>query len=291
MPVLSLMAKVGADITGFMTAMGKVKAATAPIGTQIGQQLRGKILEGFGVAGAIGMIKSQLSRAREIDIGASSNGVSTSTYQALEKIAERSGKSIGELVEEMNSGGEAGQEFADAVAAVRDEMEGTGQLIDEATIQRINDFNDKLSQMFGRLAPGFAFIIDSLIKVYDFLKRVADFVVGMGIAGAALIGGNAEMVQAGVEQMTEATSGTGEQDPTSAVGDAVDRARRIRRREREGRDSSQQHYRPLDVSSSTSVGGYRNPMSSMSAENFQAELRAMNSNLRDINASLRRGVE
>jgi hypothetical protein len=93
------MAKIGADITGFMTAMGKVKAATAPIGMQIGQQLRGKILEGFGVGGAIAMIKSQLGRAREIDIGASSLGVDTSTFQSLEKIAERSGVSMEALVE------------------------------------------------------------------------------------------------------------------------------------------------------------------------------------------------
>lgn len=291
MPVLSLMAKIGADITGFMTAMGKVKAATAPIGMQIGQQLRGKILEGFGVAGAISMIKNQLGRARDIDIGASSLGVDTSTFQALEKIAQRSGVSMETLVEEMNSGSEAGQDLANAVAAVRQEMEGTGQLIDEGTLARINEFNDKLSQLFGRLAPGLAMLVDILGTIYGFMQRITDFAVGLGIAGAALIGGNPDLLQTGVEQMTEAVNGTGEPEPTSAVGDAVDQARRLRRRSGGGSSSASNNFHPLDVSSATSVGGYRNPQFSMYQGGVETEIRRLSERVGEIQTLIRRGVE
>lgn len=288
---MSLMAKIGADITGFMAAMGKIKAAAAPAGKQIHDQLRGKVLEAFGVGGAISMVKSQLQRAREIDIGSSSLGVDTSTFQALQRIAERSGVSMESLVEEMNSGSAAGRDFADAVAAVREEMESTGQLIDQETLSRINAFNDKMSQLFGRLAPGLAMIVDFLGKLYAFGERIANFAVGLGMTVYGQFTGQSQYEQGGLDTMEDAFNGVQDEASLSGIGDAVDRARQIRKHNKSGGSSSSGSYRPLDVSAATSVGGYRNPMFSMSAENWQAELRAMNSNLRDINASLRRGVE
>lgn len=230
--MLNLFGRLSFDGSSFTKAMAGMKAAAGPAGASIGQQIRGKMLEAFGAGAAIALFKKTIENAVSIRAGATKTGLDTSTFQALEAVAKNAGMSVDELAKIMAEGGDAGKELADAVAAARDEMESTGQLIDGETIDRLADLGDRFQQLFGRIAPGLAWIVDWLGRIYDIVGRGVQAAVGGAQTLFGQATGDSAMTEAGRELAREAFQSGGDRQE-SALRSAARTAARLAREESE----------------------------------------------------------
>ena len=195
----SLWGKLGLDVTPFQQGLAKAKASVTPAAAKMGEQIRGKMLEAFGAAGAIALVKKSVENAMRIVQGSTKAGVDTSTFQAMDAVAKRAGLSIEDLTEVIKNGGPAADDLKSAIESAKQEMEDTGQLIEGTTVKRIAELGDKMEQLFGKIAPGLAWMVDWLGKIYDIAGRG----VGAAVSGAQILWGkltgDQSMVQAGKE--------------------------------------------------------------------------------------------
>lgn len=286
--MLNLFGKVSMDASGFTQAMAKMKATAGPAGAQIGQQIRGKMLEAFGAGAAIALFKSTLQKAMDIKSGATKAGVDSSTFQAMAAVAESAGSSVDELVKIMAEGGDSAIEMADAVAAAKAEMEDTGRIIDGETVNRLSQLGDKLQDLFGKIAPGLAWLVDKVAALYNIIGRGVTAAVAGGQIAFGKVTGDQSMVEAGRSLASEAF---GPQQPQSdsAVRTAATIAARIARDERDstGSGSRQQskQSRAQEVSSLVAAGAIFNG----GASSTNKTLETMNAEVARIRKIIEKG--
>lgn len=272
----SLFGKVSLDNSGFTKALGGMKASVGPLGSTIGQQLRGKMLEAFGAAGAIRLFKSSIERSLEIRSGASKAGVDTSTFQAIEATAKRAGLSVEDVTKAMEETGPAAEELRLAVEAAKVEMEDTGRIISGDVVQRMAELGDKFSELFGRIQPGLVWLVDWAARIYDIVGRgVTGAVAGAQILMGQLTGDKAG-VQAGRELAGEAFGKSGEKSQSAltfasevaaaAVKASRDAEKKQPAKEKAARDAA------LPISQLVQVGGLLRPgMNSISVQQQMAD--------------------
>jgi hypothetical protein len=236
--MLNLFGKVSFDASGFTQAMSKMKASAGPAGAQIGQQIRGKMLEAFGAGAAIALFKQSIQRALEVKSGATKLGVGSDQFQALDAVAKAAGMSVDELAKSIEKGGPAADELASAVESARIEMEQTGQLINSETIDNLAALGDKFSQLAGKLAPGLAMLVDWASRIYGFIGRGVTAAVSGGQIVAGQLRGDQAQVQAGRELAREAFSPSGQASSETAVRTAATIAARIAREESSDKEPS-----------------------------------------------------
>ena len=228
---LNLFGKLGFDASSFTRAMAGMKAAAGPAGSQIGQQIRGKMLEAFGAGAAIALFKKSIDNAMNIRSGAMKSGLDTSTFQALEAVAKNAGSSVEELVKILAEGGPEADTLREALAAAQDELTRTGQIIDSDTVKKLAELGDKMQAAFGRVAPILAQIIDWIMTLGDWIGRGVDAAVAGAQIAYGQAFGDAAQVQAGREGAREAFAARPEAEQ-SAVRAAAETAARIVREDR-----------------------------------------------------------
>ena len=257
--MLNLFGKVSFDASGFTNAMAKMKATAGPAGSQIGQQIRGKMLEAFGAGAAIAAFKQTLQKAMDIKSGATKAGVDTSTFQAMAAVADNAGMSVDELIKSMGDGSASAMELSEAVAAAKQEMEDTGRIIDSETVNRLATLGDKLEALFGKIAPGLSWLVDKISSLYNIIGRGVQGAVAGGQIAVGKITGDQSMVQAGRDLARE-KFGPQPQESESAVRTAATIAARIAREsdERTGGTKTKSAEKAQEVSSLVSAGAIFN---------------------------------
>lgn len=229
--MLNLLGKVSFDASGFTQGMSKMKAAAGPAGKEIGQQIRGKMLEAFGAGAAIALFKKTIQNAVDIRKGMGATGLDSATFQALKVVADQSGASVEELAKAMEGTGSGADELREAVEAAKAEMESTGRIIDSETVDRLADLGDKMDALLGRLAPAVAMVVDFLSKIYDWVDRMVKAAVAGGQILFGKITGDQAQVQAGRESAREAFAPSTQREE-SAVRRAARVAAEVTREER-----------------------------------------------------------
>ena len=202
--MLNLLGKVSFDASGFTQAMSKMKSSAGPAGKEIGQQIRGKMLEAFGAGAAIALFKNTIKNALDIRKGATSSGLDTSTFQVLKRISDESGASIEDLSKALDDAAPASDELRNAIAAARDEMERTGQIIDSETVDQLAKLSDQMQELFGRLAPGLAMLVGFLASLYEITSKFVQLNTAALITAIGVRYFNKNLIQTGVELGSEA---------------------------------------------------------------------------------------
>lgn len=255
----TIFGRVAMDGRSVSQAFTRMGAAAAPAGKKIGEQLRGAILSVVGAGAGVALFKRQLENAFNIRRDAGRAGIDTSTFQVLKRISDETGASIEDLTERLRDGGPAGDEFRQAVADATAEMLNAGQIIDSDTVQKLAELRDKMTDLFARLAPGLAWLVEGLIKLYDIVDKFVHRFYGLITMGVGRIRGDADWEQAGRE-MWEGRQ-TQEQSSERTGEDARRIAREMARAAaEEGRQTRSQGGErraapgAMQVSGATSVG-------------------------------------
>ena len=104
--MLSLIANLGANVSGFMRAMDQIRGAAKTTGDQIaskfGSDLKSTIFGGVTIGGALRFVSSVTALAKEAKKLASEYGISTDEAQQLAVASERTGGSVEEVAAAMN---------------------------------------------------------------------------------------------------------------------------------------------------------------------------------------------
>ncbi len=237
--MLNLFGKVSFDSSGFTQAMSKMKATAGPAGKEIGQQIRGKMLEAFGAGAAIALFKKTVQNALDIRKGMASTGLDSAMFQALKVVADQSGASIDELAKIMEGSGDGADDLRSAVEAARAELEATGRIIDGETVDQLANLGDKMEALLGRLAPAVALVVDFLSRIYDWVDRMVKAAVAGGQILFGKITGDQAQVQAGQQSAREAFAPNANREE-SAVRRAARLAAEVTRDDRE-RSTSARH--------------------------------------------------
>lgn len=281
--------KVQVDNQGMYRALKGMQATVGPMGKQIGQQLRGKILEAFGVGGGIAIVKKSLQNAFDLRKEAGGLGVATDTLQTLQTLMDQTGASVEDMIAKMTSGTSEGDAFAEAVKKMNDQLLEQGRIIDSGTVDKLANTFEKLAQLMGRIAPGIAWVTDKLVQLYDLgSKGVEAAVAGAQIAYGKLTGDTAHE-QAGKELAGEAFSPSKPQEVQNtpeanarALASAI--AAENRKEKAKTGGTQKESFERMGVSSDTAVGRFFSPGNSMSARDTQLAL--LNRTVADINAKM-----
>lgn len=181
----TLFGKVSLDNSGFARGIGGLKAGLAPAVEGLGKQIKQRLVAAITLGTSVAVLRKQLENAVEIRSGANKTGQSAETFQALRVVAKEAGITVDALTEAIDKGGPAAEAFEEALIDAQEELERTGRIIDEKTVERLASLSDKLDELFGRLAPGLAMFIDGIIKLYSAIKdspvtqKMADVAVGV----------------------------------------------------------------------------------------------------------------
>lgn len=259
--MLNLFGKVSMDASGFTQAMAKMKATAGPAGAQIGQQIKGKMLEAFGAGAAIALFKSSLEKAVEIKKGAIKSGLDTTTFQALSTVAEDAGSSVEELIKILEQGGPEADDLSTALKDAQEELVKMGRIIDEDAVKSLAGLSAMMEMAFGRVAPVMSKTIDFLLKLYEVGSALTQATVGLGARAVGSFLGNNALAQAGNAVGLEALSGhaafAGESKKSSIEIASEAAARAVRGDGGSFRQSSK-HGKQLDVSSLVAAGAIFN---------------------------------
>ena len=283
----TLHGKVQDDNQGMYRALKGMQAAVGPMGKQIGQQLRGKMLEAFGVGGGIAVVKKSLQNAFDLRKEAGGLGIATDTLQTLKTLADQTGASVEDMVTKMGSGTAEGDAFSEAVKKMNEQLLEQGRIIDSGTVDKLANTFEKIAQLMGRVAPVIAQVTDGLIAVFDWLTRQGDKLVG---SWNALRSNDPDVQQAGLEQIAE-----GENPPPQEVANTPETQARVlasaiaaesrkKNDKTTGGTKSDGDMKWLDAGSNVAVGRYFGPSNSSSAREKQLEL--LNRTVYDINTKL-----
>lgn len=283
----TLHGKVQVDNHGMYRALKGMQATVGPMGKQIGQQLRGKMLEAFGVGGGISIVKRSLQNAFDIRKEAAGLGVATDTLQTLRVLSDQTGASIEDMVSKMTSGTAEGNALAEAVRLMNEQLLEQKRIIDSGTVAKLSEAFEKIAQLMGRVAPVIAQVTDGLIAVFDWLTRQGDKLVG---SWNALRSNDPDVQQAGLEQIAE-----GENPPPQEVANTPETQARViasaiaaeSRKEKDkttGGTKSDGDMKWLDAGSNVAVGRYFG--SSVAGSKSERSLETMNKTLADINSKI-----
>lgn len=288
--MLNLLGKVSFDASGFTQGMSKMKAAAGPAGKEIGQQIRGKMLEAFGAGAAIALFKKTIENATKIRQGATKFGTDAATFQTMSTVADKAGASVDELFRVIEDGGPAADSLSEAMMAAQEELRNTGQLIDDETVQRLSNLGDKIDALLGRFSPLVAEIVDGLETLWEKGQKWMDRAVMGGQIAYGQIMNKPEHVQAGRNAAYESFSGTGQpENSVSAVRAAAEIAAKIasdpEKRGASGRSAS---ARSPEVSSLVAAGAIFNR--SLGADNPQQKtLDTMKNEIARIRSIIEKG--
>lgn len=222
--------KVSVDGSALKQVASQAKAAFAPVGDNIGQQLKGQIMNYLGGAAIAAAVKKTIENATEIRAGANKAETGTDRFQVMKRVADDAGESVDTLVQILKDGGAPAEELAKNLADAEEQMKATGQIIDDQTVQRLAELGDKIKDLMGKLAPFFGSVLDWAQKLYAMGAKGADLATGKATSWIGKIGklfgisGSENLIQAGQEQFDEAMASHWSSDLTKKSNASIQKA-------------------------------------------------------------------
>ena len=289
MSVLNLMAKMGLDISDFRRGIAQAKVAAAPIGSAIGDNIKGQIKSALGAAAATFLVRRSLETAKEIHTGANRMGIDTDTYQTLKILSDKYGISIEELAKEMKSGSIIGADLKNVVMDLNTEYAKTGQIIDDGTVNNLYNANEQIERLFNRLGPLVAFIVDKLIRAFEFVQGASKM---QNAALWNMVEGKSQSQDSRALQMI-----TGAKEMVGAFLPADKRSAQFGdKSEAESIINFMQRFkygndRIPQISGLGQVGGYMNPGMMITTSGPEYQLQQLNSQVAEIRSNTRRFAE
>lgn len=197
--MISMMGVLGLDTRPFVRAIRGVKSAVKPAGAEIGREFSSTFMRYVGLRDFIGLTKDMFKKAADIKKGATKVGVSSDEYQQLQRVSEQTGVSIESMTEDILLNADASEEMKESLKAAMKEAEDLGGVIASDDIEKLTQAWEKLTALFGRLAPLVATVTTGLIHAYDFGAKMVEGAVGDVYAAVGQVMGDKEMQQAGEE--------------------------------------------------------------------------------------------
>lgn len=279
----SILGKVELDSSGFYRGMTRLKAGAAPLGKQIGQQMRGAIMNVFGAAAFIGSIRRVLGKAFDIRSGAGKLGIDSEVFQTLETLSAQTGTGIDEMVEAMNSGTTSGLAFAEAVSQLNTQLRENSEILTNDQVRDLASMQDELNKLEAKVAPAIGGAAKVFGGLYDIVSKGINLATAGGMTAFGMLTGNKALTRAGREMSYETTHGPtdSESDQKNQIAEtartlATEIGKKTREQSNSGGTTTEKKSLldgRLPVSGDTQVGRYFGNASGMrSQRDMQLEL-------------------
>ncbi len=203
----SLIGKVGLDVSGFHQGLAKLGGAAAPLGKQVGDQMRGAILGAVGAGALVSGIKASLKKAFDIRKDSTKLDLTPELFQTLDVLQGQTGTSVEAMVEQMRSGTDAGNEFAAAVEALNAQLLEQNAILDGENVKKLAGYQDKLESLTAKLGVGFGWMAGLAADVVDYGTRAAEQAAGLGMSAFGAVTGDKAMFRGGLEMADDARLG------------------------------------------------------------------------------------
>lgn len=287
----SLFGKVGLDVSGFYKGMNQMKVSAAPLGKQVGEQMRGAILGAVGAGALVSGVKAALKRAFDIRRDSTKLGISEELYQTLKVVADQTGVSVETMVEQMNAGTEAGKEFAAAVEALNAQLLQQNAILDGDNVKKLAGYQDKLDALTSKLGVGFGWLAGVAGDVMDAGTKAASLAASGGMNLWGRMTGNKSLVQAGQEMAYETVNEKTDQTDaamTTAKAMAIEFARQAKATPATGSTAADKVGRPFAPKVyAEGMAQYGPALKSTTAEN---QLKLIHRTLVELLGTTREGV-
>lgn len=176
MPILSLLARLGLDKTGFDAGLNTAGKQV----NKFGAGLKGQLAGAFGIAAMVSFTRNLVKTVSHIEDLSKSTGVAAETLQELEYAAKQSGSSVDAVATAFRALSKARME------ALKDPNSGAGQVFKAMGIGAEELKSQSLEQTFKRVANVFKtsdFGASELAMVNEILGRAGDELLPMFKAG------------------------------------------------------------------------------------------------------------
>lgn len=150
-------------------AGGALRNSMGRVAGQIGQTFKSRIIAAFGASGVAFVIKQTLERGFEASSRSFKLGISSEVFQALNRMADRTGETVDELAKQFMASKAAGTDFARTVEAATGEMLKTGLISSTKQVNELAEAYVKLADVLAKIAP---YIADRVAAVAGTVESV-----------------------------------------------------------------------------------------------------------------------
>lgn len=182
--MLSLLARIGLDASGYAAGLKRTESLTNAWGKRLGSSVKSQLAAAFGVAAITSALRNSLKDAERISDAAGKHGLTPEQFQAITYAADATGQSLDEVLKKLVAAGtemdklrgkdlakvfeDIDKPLSNAIARAKD----LGLVLENAVIERMNMSNTRMEELMLRARGPVMKVMESIVSTFENIGAV-----------------------------------------------------------------------------------------------------------------------